>query len=127
MHPFGRLPKLLLIALLFLTLAGCGGPGDPAETVEDYLQAKVDGDRDQIRALLCAAMEADLEREARTFESVSGVALEEMACQQVGDSATVQCDGRIVAQYGAEATEFPLVAYRVVEEDGQWKWCGEAP
>ena len=36
-------------------------------------------------------------------------------------------DGRIVALYGTEETEFPLVSYRVVEEDGEWKWCGEAP
>ncbi|MDX1613391.1 MAG: hypothetical protein R3300_03715 [Candidatus Promineifilaceae bacterium] len=127
MNPIRPLSRLLLLALAILALAACAGPGDPAETVESYLQAKVAGDRDQIRALLCAEMEAELEREARTFESVSGVALEEMACQRVGDSSTVQCEGRIVAQYGAEATEFPLVAYRVVEEDGQWKWCGEAP
>jgi hypothetical protein len=120
----------LILLLMTLALAACGGEGNPADTVERYLQAKVDGDRQQIQADLCSEMESSLEYEARTFESVSGVELDGMACQQVGDAvdgqAVVSCDGRIVALYGAEETEFPLVAYRTVQEDGQWKWCGEA-
>jgi hypothetical protein len=121
---------VLVLLFLVLILAACGGAGDPAETVERYLQAKVAGDRQQIQTDLCSEMESVLEREARTFESVSGVELEGMACQLAGDGggdeAVVSCDGRIVALYGAEETEFPLVAYRVVQEDGEWKWCGEA-
>ena len=121
---------LLVLLLLAVFLVACGGQGDPAETVERYLQAKVSGDREQIQADLCSEMESALEREARTFESVSGVELDGMACRRVddgqGDEAVVICDGRIVALYGTEETEFPLVAYRVVQEDGQWKWCGEA-
>lgn len=118
---------VLLFLLLTLALAACsGGGGDPAQTVETYLQAKVESDRDAIQANLCSEMESLLERESHTFESVSGVELEDMACQQVGDSEVVSCDGRIVALYGAEETEFPLVSYRVVQEDGEWKWCGEA-
>jgi len=121
--------KTVLFLLLFaLVLVACsGGEGDPAETVETYLQAKVEGDRGAIQANLCSEMEAVLERESRTFESVSGVELEGMACQRAGDTEVVSCDGRIVALYGAEETEFPLVSYRVVQEDGEWKWCGEAP
>ena len=91
------------------------------------MQAKVASDADQIRALLCSEMESVLERETRTFESVSGVEIEDMSCVQNGDSNVVRCEGRIIALYGTEETEFPLVSYRVVEEDNQWKWCGEAP
>lgn len=121
--------KLLLILLAGLVLAACNdaGGGDPAQAVEQYLQAKVDGDRTQIQALLCSEMESSLEREVRTFESVSGVSIEGMSCQQVDETEAVQCQGKIVALYGTEQTEFPLVAYRVVQEDGEWKWCGEAP
>jgi hypothetical protein len=50
-----------------------------------------------------------------------------MACAATGDGATVSCQGQIVALYGAEQTEFPLTSYRVIQEDGEWKWCGEAP
>jgi hypothetical protein len=119
--------KLLLPILLILLLDACSSSaGDPAQSVEQYLQAKADGDGDTIRQLLCSEMESLLERESRTFESVSDVRIEGMACQRVGDSDVVSCAGKIVATYGAEDTEFPLASYRVVEEDGEWKWCGEA-
>mgnify|MGYP001323178194 CR=1 FL=1 len=119
---------ILLFAAVLLTLAACGGggEGDPVQTVEQYLQAKTTGDADTIRALLCADMEQFLERETRTFDSVSGVQIQDMACTRDGDSDVVRCQGKIVATYGTEDTEFPLASYRVVQEDGEWKWCGEA-
>jgi hypothetical protein len=115
--------------VLGVLLAACGGgagAGDPAETVERYLQAKVESDAEMLQGLLCSEMESVLEREIHTFDSVSEVRLEDVACQQEGDSSTVRCGGSIVALYGSEETEFPLTAYRVVQEDGEWKWCGEA-
>ncbi len=123
--------KFILLSLLGLGLilitACAGGGGDPAKTVEDYLQAKVEGDGEALRGLLCSEMEAVLERESRSFESVSGVRIEEMACVFEEATNTVRCDGTIVALYGTEETEFPLADYRVVQEDGEWRWCGEAP
>ena len=117
---------ILLMSLLIITACAGASSGDPAATVETYLQAKVDGDADTVRRLLCSEMESVWEREARTFESVSGTRTEGMACTTAGDDK-VRCDGKIVAVYGTEETEFPLVSYRVVQEDGEWKWCGEAP
>ena len=119
---------ILLSFLAILLLAACGGSGggDPAATVEAYLQAKAAADGDTIRQLLCSEMESLAERESMTFESVSDVRLEGMACSQVGDTAVVSCTGQFVATYGAEDTVFPLASYRVVQEDGEWKWCGEA-
>jgi hypothetical protein len=120
--------RFIGLLLLALVLVACSAEdSDPAESVEKYLQAKVEGDATQIRSLLCSEMESVLERESRTFESVSGVTLDGMDCQRDGESDVVRCQGKIVALYGAEETEFPLVSYRVVQEDGEWKWCGEAP
>ena len=118
---------ILLTLLLILMLGACGGGtlGDPAQTVEKYLQAKADGDAETIQQLLCSEMEGVLERESRAFESVSGVHIEGMTCKDEG-SGKVSCTGAIVATYGTEDTEFPLTAYRVMQEDGEWKWCGEA-
>jgi len=117
---------LLLLILLLAAACSSSSGSDPAQTVEKYMQAKADADADTISQLLCSEMENVFERESRTFESVSGVHIEGMSCQQVGDSQVVSCQGTIVATYGTEDTEFPLASYRVVEEDGEWKWCGEA-
>ncbi|MEW5989284.1 MAG: hypothetical protein AB1791_21875 [Chloroflexota bacterium] len=118
--------RALLLLLSIIILVACASAADPAATVEQYLQAKVNGDAETIRALLCSEMEAVWEREANSFQSVTGVQIEGMACARVGETDTVSCQGRIIALYGAEQTEFPLVSYRVVEEGGEWKWCGES-
>lgn len=119
---------IFLIASLAILAAACSsGSGDPARTVEQYLQAKVDGNEKVIRQLLCSEMEGNAFQENNAFTSVSGAHIEDMKCQRMDDSDIVKCDGKIVATYGKEDTEFPLTAYRVVQEDGEWKWCGEAP
>ncbi len=128
---------LLVLFVLFVGI-GCGGndavDGDgkadaPARAVEKYLSAKVAGEADDIRAGLCSEMESVLERELRTFESVSNATIENMSCisddSGVEQETVVRCTGEIVALYGTEETTFPLAAYRAVNEDGEWKWCGE--
>jgi hypothetical protein len=118
-----------LFVLVAVVLAACGGAsggGDPAKVVADYLTAKVAADEAAMRPLLCSAMEADLAREASSFAGL-GATLENMTCTRDGESNTVTCTGAIVATYGTEASEFPLASYSVVQEDGAWKWCGEAP
>ncbi len=120
---------LLLSFLLLLALAACANKGgeDPAKAVERYLQAKVAGDEQTIRSLLCSDLEPNAFQEINAFTSVTGAHIEGMQCQRVDESDVVQCQGKIVATYGTEETEFPLSSYRVVQEDGEWKWCGEAP
>ncbi len=119
---------LLALALgLMFVLAACAGgsAGDPAQTVEKYLQAKVEANEQVIRSLLCSEMEANAFQEINAFTSVTGAHIEGMACQWHEGMDVVTCEGKIVATYGTEETEFPLTAYRVVQEDGEWKWCGE--
>ena len=117
---------ILLMAFVLVGLASCGsGADDPAAAVEAYLEAKAAGDEAALGALLCAEQEVNLQREAHTFDSVTGVELVDMACSYPGSGDIVTCDGKFVALYGSEETEFPLVSYRVVSEDGQWRWCGE--
>ena len=129
---------VLIVLFVLFTGASCGGAdaGDsgaqadaPARAVEKYLSAKVAGKSDDIRAGLCAEMESVLERELRTFESVSNATIENMSCTSddaaTVDETVVRCTGEIAALYGTEETTFPLAAYRAVNEDGEWKWCGE--
>jgi hypothetical protein len=117
--------KLLFGFLLILAACGGSGAGDPADTVERYLTAKVGGDGDTMRALLCSEMESVVEREVNSFVSVTDPRIENMECTRDGDSDTVRCTGTITAVYGTEAATFDLTSYRVVQEDGEWKWCGE--
>ena len=117
---------ILLLTALILSACAAQNSSDPAETVERYLQAKINGDENTIRELLCLPMEADLPREVASFASVTDVELENMQCQREGETDVVSCTGEIIALYGTENTSFPLTSYRVVEEDGVWKWCGEA-
>lgn|SRR5690606_31782080 len=119
--------RTILVIALLLSLAACAAEtADPAPVVERYLQAKVAGDETTLRELLCLSMEADLPREVSSFASVTDARIENMACARVGETNTVQCTGEIIAVYGTEDTSFPLTTYRVVQEDGEWKWCGEA-
>jgi hypothetical protein len=131
------LKTLTLFTILVLILAACGGPtGTPApaalaagsseaaKMIEKYLQAKITGDEPAIRSLLCAAMEKDLQMEATTFLGTTGVKLDGMACAANG-ADKVTCRGKIIADYGQEKNEFPLGTYTVVQEDGEWKYCGE--
>ena len=114
------------LLLTFLVACGSEAAGDAAATtVERYLTAKVAGDADTVQALLCADMEKDLLRETQAFTSVTDAHIEEMACTKAADRDIVQCTGTIIALYGAEQTEFQLSSYAVVQEDVEWKWCGE--
>lgn len=117
--------RLLLIIGLALILTACdtSTESDPADTVLNYMLAKVDGDTDKLSSLLCGELESTLTRESESFSTVDAV-LEDASCQVEGNVVT--CTGAIVADYGGEDTEFPLTSYRVVQEDGVWKWCGEA-
>ena len=119
---------IFVLTLLTILLVACGGgesgSGDPAQAVETYLQAKVTSDEATIRGLLCSEMEQFVDREIHTFDSVQDAKIESMACTDAGNGR-ITCDGTIVALYGTEETEFPLTNYQAVQEDGEWKWCGE--
>ena len=114
------IPIFFVLILLLAACSSADSGDEAAATVESYMQAKAQGDANTVRQLLCSEMESVLERETRTFESVSDVRVEGMACRLAGDGEVVSCEGKIVATYGAEDTDFPLGSYRVVEEDGEW-------
>lgn len=117
--------KLVLLSLIMLMMAACGDvAGNPSDTVESYITAKVAADGDTIATLLCSELESNLQRESISFASVEAQ-VEGLNCSRVGDTSTVSCEGQIVATYGTEDRVFELGTYNVVQEDGEWRWCGE--
>ncbi|HYO89469.1 MAG TPA: hypothetical protein VER79_12520 [Candidatus Limnocylindrales bacterium] len=120
------IPLLALASLLLAACSGGGGAGsDAAKVVEQYLTAKIAGDRDAMAPLICAALEPTLDLEASSFSAVQAQ-IEGMNCTFDEAASTVTCAGEIKAEYGLETRSFPLSTYAVVQEDGAWRWCGEA-
>ncbi|GAB5489794.1 MAG: hypothetical protein Phog2KO_00090 [Phototrophicaceae bacterium] len=118
-----RLGFIILIAFILGACTAESSNEDSAgQMVEEYLQAKVDSDEDTIRRLICSELEASITREVSSFASVEA-SIEGMSCTSEGN--IVSCTGEIVAVYGTENREFPLTSYSVVQEDGEWRWCGE--
>jgi hypothetical protein len=125
--------KTPIVLLLLLTLAACSG--DPAapptpdnaagDAVQRYLQARIDGDADALARLLCAEREGDARREAASFAAVEA-SLRDVTCTFDAATTTVTCTGAIVAIYDGEGRDIEIPRYRVVQEDGEWKVCGEA-
>ena len=129
-----QLTLSLLLILVFALTACADDGGDDAtsgavQAIEDYLQARVDSDEAALQQLVCAEREGEVEQMAMSFAAVENLRLEDMACtldSSTDDSATVSCDGQMIGDYGTgDETAFDLETYRVVQEDGVWRWCGE--
>jgi len=95
-----------------------------AQAVISYLQARVSADADAMRQLTCAEQEAQVATLALSFEGREAQLLE-TSCGYAEEGRVV-CQGSISASYQGEARSFALPNYRVVQEDGQWRVCGEA-
>lgn len=118
------------VAAAWIGLVACSGApsGDPARTVEAYLQARVTGDAERMITLSCAAWEQNARLEATSIQGRSPQ-LEALACQTSstdGPTAFVACTGKIVTNYDGERRDFDLAErqFRVVAEGGEWRMCG---
>lgn len=119
---------LALSTFLMILLSGCQSSGSPSASVEDYLQAMIDGDWVQAVNLSCAAWEEGARMEANSFDSIEA-RLEGVSCTSEDTEAELQavtCQGNIVATYGAEDRQLTLEGrtYQVVLEGGDWRMCG---
>lgn len=119
--------RFFIVAMMLgmsLLLSACAGGADPAQTVIKYLQARVDTDASGMRALTCAAREAEVERLAQSFAG-RDAKLENVQCTFDAANKTASCSGNIVTSYNGERQAFPIGKYQLVEEDGTWRVCGE--
>jgi len=126
-------PILLAIAaslLLAGLLYACSPTKHPAITaVESYLHALVDKDEARFVGLTCKEFEADALLQFDAFSMVK-TRLEGLKCQaqDTGEtSASVTCQGQIIASYGAEDQQFDLSGriFQVQKEGSDWLVCGQ--
>jgi hypothetical protein len=118
---------MLLIVLLPFLLTACAEEGDPTETVEAYLKARIDSNADELRKLSCADWEEEAMLQADSFKSMDA-RLEGLACEKGdkdGDYTLVSCEGKIITTYNGETREWALGSYKLIQEDDEWKMCGE--
>ena len=120
--------------LLFLILGGilsaCSSGKHPsAVSVETFLQALVDKDEARMVSLTCSTYETDALLEYDAFSLVK-TRLEGLDCQASSvqdNTASVACQGTIIATYGSEDQDFDLSGrvYQVVNHAGDWLVCGK--
>ena len=123
---------LLVVCVLFsLALTACGSNQEvgASKAVENYLNALVNKNSEQLSALSCADWEPTALTELDSFQAVT-TKLENLACQQTGtegDNTLVLCQGKIIATYNNENQEIDLSArtYVLVNQSGEWLVCGE--
>jgi hypothetical protein len=122
--------SLFIVMTAGLLLAACSGSGEdaPAKAVEAYLNALVAKDENLLPTLVCGDWEQDALIELDSFQAVTP-RLEDVACKQTGtdgDTALVDCTGRIIATYNDEDQELDLSVrtYQVVQDSGDWLVCG---
>ena len=120
-----KLYPLLLFILIMCALVGCASTDNPAKVVEEYFTAIINDDVERLAELTCSAHEAEAITTATSFRN-TGAELQDMQCSLTGDSNIVACQGKIVVSYQGELREFPLGRYRIEQEDGAWRVCGEA-
>ena len=124
------LAQMLFMSLCCVTLLACqaGAAGDPAQTVQSYLQARTQSDVDKMISLSCSAWEAQARIEAASFKSMKA-SLDGVTCKAAGasgGSTLVSCTGKIVTSYNGESRDWSVSdhQYKVVQDQGEWRMCG---
>ena len=117
-----------ILTTLFLTACAADNSNGPAKAVENYLNALVTKDENRLPTLVCGDWEEDALIELDSLQAVTA-RLEDVACTQTGtdgDTALVNCTGKLVATYNNEDQELDLSVrtYDVVQQDGDWLVCG---
>ncbi|HOD04413.1 MAG TPA: hypothetical protein PKH92_05135 [Anaerolineaceae bacterium] len=121
---------LLALICVILACAACTPEkSEAAQTIEVYLQALVDKDETRLVALTCPDYEMDALLELDAFQNVV-TTLEGLACEETGtegDYTLVNCEGQIMASYGAEQRQFDLSerTYRLLSSADGWLVCGD--
>ena len=122
--------KRLILSLIVFLLAGCGGSSNvtAASAVEEYVKVRITGDEAKLVALTCKDRESAARTEAAGFRQ-GNTRIESVSCKESGKEGqftVVRCEGKMIKNYGGEDTTINLAdrAFKMIQEDGQWRVCG---
>lgn len=121
--------KIILGIILAMMLFACADDGDPTETVTEFLEKRVAGDANALGQLACADWEGEAPLQAESFASLDA-AFTDLTCEndgESGDYTLVRCQGEIEITYTGEQRQQAIeIVYQTIQEDGEWRVCGEA-
>ena len=117
-----------ILSFLSLAITACVQQGSAEDAIEAYLNALVSKDVVLATNKSCLDWEEGAHAEASSFEAVI-VRLDGLTCTSIsasGEQTLVECEGKIIANYGGEDQDIPLSGriYVAVLEGGEWKMCG---
>jgi len=136
-----RSALVMLTLMLVSALTVCGAIGDsPEKAAEEWAQAFANLDGNKVAERTCAAQQANVQQ-AGLWTSVFNLFGQQMIGQEAktdvsglrfttvsssGNTADVRVTGQIrVAVMALSQTQDVDETWRMVREDGKWKWCGE--
>jgi hypothetical protein len=116
---------LTFILFVLLSLVACSPKDQAGKTVEQYLNALVNKDVEQMVSLSCSEWEEGAIQQADSFQAVK-TQLEDLSCKETGtegDFSLVTCSGSLVATYDAEEQVFPLDRQMYLVKSNGGDWC----
>lgn len=133
--------SLLLTFALVSALTACGLGDSPEKAAQEWVQAFANLDGNKIAERTCAAQQANVQQ-AGLWNSVFNLFGQQTVGQQAktdvsglkfttvssgGNTANVRVIGQVrVAILALSQTQDVDEIWRMVQEDGKWKWCGQA-
>jgi len=136
-----RFAFVLLTFALLGALTACGLGDSPKKAAQEWIQAFANLDGNKIAERTCAAQQANVQQ-AGMWASVFGLFGQQTIGQQAktdvsglkfttvsssGNTANVRVTGQIrVAVMALSQTQDVDETWRMVQEGGKWKWCGQA-
>lgn len=119
----------VLLLIWQLILAACASTTElPAQVIEAYYQALTQKDLNTMISLACSEWEEQARNEYNSFGAVT-TELQGLRCETIAQDqgkASVNCRGKIIANYGNEVLEIDLskFTFELVQQGGNWRFCG---
>jgi len=133
-----KIIRLIMLLGLIVVLSGCSGSG-AEKAARNWLEAGATADGATALKLTCTPLQADVQMMGFMTAGVgmltglnpqdAEVDTSDITYETVsedGDTAYVHVQGEIITSLMGAAMPQPINStFKMIKEDGEWKWCGE--